>query len=460
MKPTLLRKLGTRDAALIVMGGIIGTGIFRNPSVVAQRLHTAPLIMAAWVAGGVFALLGALLFAELAARRPRDGGLYAYVRDAYHPVVAFSYGWTLLLVSQSGGMASAAIALAPYLATILGWNTTSELVARGVPIAVLAILTLVNCLGVRAATSTQNVFMLLKIAAIAGLIVAGLFSPHAVAAAVAERTMLTSGFGLFAIFMLAVVPVIFAYSGWQTASFMTAEMKTPEKTLPQGMIWGVVGVVALYVAVNLICLHVLGQGDLAATATPASDIVRLVLGPKGQVVMATIVTISILGFLSNQILVSPRVYFQMAQDGIFFKQLAWLHPRTFVPVTAIVVQGAVAVLIASWKDYGSIVNYVTAIDEIFFGLAAIALFIFRARDRRDGTDAQVGYRMPGYPYTTILFLLGAWGVVLNLFVQSPGDSLRGFGILLVGVPIYFIFWGRKCPATKLGDPVEVIPPSV
>jgi APA family basic amino acid/polyamine antiporter len=451
MKPTLLRKLTTRDAALIVMGGIIGSGIFRNPSEVAARLHTAPLIMLAWIAGGAFAILGALLFAELAARRPRDGGLYAYVRDAYHPVVAFSYGWTLLLVSQSGGMASAAIIFSNYFTGIVGWDPHSDLVARGVPVAVLAILTLVNCLGVRAATSTQNVFMVLKIAAILGLIVAGLFSPHAVAAAAAERAVTANGFGLFAIFMLAIVPVIFSYSGWQTASFMTAELKNPEKTLPQGMVWGVLGVVGLYVAVNLICLHVLGASGLAATQTPASDIARLVLGPSGQVVMATIVAVSVLGFLSNQILVSPRVYYQMAQDGMFFKQLAWVHPKTFVPVTAIAVQGVVAALVASWKDYGAIVNSVTAIDEIFFGLAAIALIVFRLRDRRNGTDAQVGYRMPGYPYTTIVFLIAAWAVVANLLVTKPEDSLLSVGLLLLGVPLYFAFWWwNRRPSTSSG----------
>jgi APA family basic amino acid/polyamine antiporter len=376
----------------------------------------------------------------LAARRPRDGGLYAYVRDAYHPVVAFSYGWTLLLVSQSGGMASAAIIFSSYFSGIVGWDPSSDLVARGLPVAVLAILTLVNCLGVRAATSTQNVFMVLKIAALAGLIVAGLFSPHAIAAAAAERAVTANGFGLFAIFMLGVVPVIFSYSGWQTASFMTAELENPEKTLPQGVVWGVLGVVALYVAVNFVCLHVLGEAGLAATKTPASDIARLVLGPGGQVVMATIVAVSVLGFLSNQILVSPRVYYQMAQDGMFFKQLAWLHPRTFVPVTAIAVQGAVAALVALWKGYAEIINSVTAIDEIFFGLAAIALFIFRLRDRRDGTDAGVGYRMPGYPYTTIIFLVAAWGVVLNLLITKPKDSSLSVGLLIVGVPLYFVFW--------------------
>jgi APA family basic amino acid/polyamine antiporter len=452
MKPTLLRKLGTRDAALIVMGGIIGSGIFRNPSEVAKSLHTAPLILLAWIAGGAFAILGALLFAELAARRPRDGGLYAYIRDAYHPVVAFSYGFTLLMVSQSGGMASAAIIFSNYLAGIIGWDPSSDLVARGVPIVVLAVLTLVNCLGVRAATSTQNVFMVLKITAIVGLIVAGLFSPHALAGAVAVRTATSNGFGLFAIFMLAIVPVIFSYSGWQTASFMTAELKNPEKSLPQGMVWGVLGVVALYVAVNAICLHVLGAAGLAATSTPASDIAKLVLGPSGQIVMATIVAVSVLGFLSNQILVSPRVYFQMAQDGTFFKQLAWIHPRTHVPVIAIAAQGVVAALVASWKDYAAIVNSVTAIDEIFFGLAAIALVVFRIRDRVSGSNTQVGYKMWGYPYTTGLFFVAAWGVVVNLLITKPGDSLISVGLLLLGVPLYFIFvwWNKRNPSRSSG----------
>ncbi|HEY5258550.1 MAG TPA: amino acid permease [Candidatus Baltobacteraceae bacterium] len=440
----LVRRLGTRDAALIVMGGIIGSGIFRNPSVVAKQLHNGPLIVLAWVAGGAFAILGALLFAELASRRPSNGGLYAYVRDAYHPFVAFEYGWTLLLVSQSGGMAAAALIFSAYVAPFAGLDPNSALIGKVVPIGVLAILTAINCMGVRVAASTQNVFMLLKIAAIAGLIGIGLFAPQATAAVAAEQAATSNGFGLFAIFMLALVPVIFSYSGWQTASFMTAELRDPEKSLPRGMIYGVLAVVVLYVAVTLVCLHVLGVNGLSNTGTPASDVMSLVLGPIGQRIMALIVALSTLGFLSNQILVSPRVYFQMARDGVFFKLLARVNPKTLVPVVAIVLQGVAAAVITCWQGYANIVDSVTAIDEIFFGLAAIALIVFRNRDRRDGVDARIGYRMPGYPYTTVLFLIVAWGVVVNLLVSRPQDGAVSVGFLLAGVAAYYLFvWGNR-----------------
>lgn len=434
----LARRLGTADAALIVMGGIIGSGIFRNPSVVAKQLHATPLILLAWVLGGAFALLGAFLFAELAARRPADGGLYAYIRDAFHPVVAFAYGWTLLLVSQSGGMASAAVTLGAYVTPLLGIPMDERVVGA----VLIAALTLVNCYGVRAGTATQNAFMAAKILALAGLVAVGLLAPNAGAAAQHVQQTLTNSPGLLAMMGLALVPVFFSYSGWQTASFMTGELKDPARSLPRAMIWGVVGVVVLYLAVTLADLRVLGAGGLAATATPSSDVAREVLGPIGERLVALLVALSTLGFLANQVLVSPRVYFQMAEDKTFFPFLAYLHPRTLVPVAAIAAQGVVTLVIIALGSYDQILNYVTAVDGIFFGVAAVALFVFRARDRKATGAAEtprVGFQMPGHPVTTVLFLLTAWAVVLNLFVRSPGDSLIGLGILASAVPIYYLF---------------------
>ena len=256
--PKLLRRLGTRDAALIVMGGIVGSGIFMNPSVVARHVPTAPLIMTVWIAGGAIALLGGGIFAELAARRPHDGGLYAYMRDAFHPALAFTYGWTLLLVSQSGGMAAAAVTFANYFEPLTGLHAS----VRVLGVAAIAAFTLVNALGVRAAASAQNGFMVLKIAAIGGFVAVGLFAPHGSAAPVAG---VYGGTATIAAMGLAMVPVLFAYSGWQTASFMSAELKEPARTLPRGMLAGVVCVVVLYLAVNAVCLRVLGPGGLAAT---------------------------------------------------------------------------------------------------------------------------------------------------------------------------------------------------
>lgn len=448
--PKLLRRLGTRDAALIVMGGIVGSGIFMNPSVVARFVPNALLVMLVWTAGGAIALLGGGIFAELAGRRPADGGLYAYMRDAFHPALAFMYGWTLLLVSQSGGMAAAAVTFANYFAPLTGWQTSAGVI-KVIAILAVGIFTAINALGVRTGTTTQNAFMIVKILAIGGFVAVGLFAPHHVAALPPAVPL---GGGVLAAMGLALVPVLFAYSGWQTSSFMSAELKDPQHTLPRGLLVGVIAVVVLYLAVNAVCLHALGVSGLAATNTPASAIAEIAFGPTGLRVMAIVIALSTLGFLSNQILTSPRVYFQMAADGSFFKQLAWVNPRTHAPVIAIVLQGAVAIVISLTGRYDQILNYVTCIDYVFFGLSAIALIVFRNRDARDPAAPQPIFRMPGHPVTTVLFLVIAWGVVGDVVIKSPGETSIGLGILLSGLPIYALFaWrGASRSEAKVAKP--------
>ena len=399
---------------------------------VARQVPTAAAIVLVWAAGGAIALLGGGIFAELAARRPHDGGLYAYMRDAFHPALAFMYGWTLLLVSQSGGMAAAAVTFSNYFEPLTGLLVSTKIMG----VAAIAAFTLVNALGVRTGASTQNVFMILKIAAIGGFVALGLFAPHGGAV---SSPGAHAGTATIAAMGLAMVPVLFAYSGWQTASFMSAELKDPAITLPRGMLIGVLCVVALYLAVNAVCLRVLGPAGLAATTTPASAIARLAFGPIGARIMAIVVALSTLGFLGNQILTSPRVYFQMAADKTFFRQLAWVDPRTHVPVVAIVLQGAVAAVIALSGRYDQILNYVTSVDYSFFGLSAIALVIFRNRDARDPSAPRPFFSMPGHPWTTVLFLVVAWSIVGDVLIKSPVDTSIGLGILLTGLPAYIIF---------------------
>jgi APA family basic amino acid/polyamine antiporter len=420
------------------MGGIIGSGIFMNPSVVARHVHSSALVMLVWVAGGLTILLGGGIFAELAARRPHDGGLYAYMRDAFHPSLAFMYGWTLLLVSQSGGAAAAAVTFARYFAPLTGWQLSTGVVAA----AAILFFTAINALGVRSGATTQNAFMILKILAIGGFIAVGIAAPHA--ATVAPPALPLAG-GLLSAIGLSLVPVLFAYSGWQTSSFMTAELKEPHVTLPRGMIVGVLAVIVLYLAVNAVCLRALGPEGLAATSTPASEIARLAFGPIGLRIMAIVIALSTLGFLSNQILTSPRVYFQMAADGTFFKQFAAINPATHAPVVAIVAQGLVA-LVISFLPYERILNYVTCIDYIFFGLSALALIVFRNRDARDPSAPTPSIRMPGHPVTTLIFLAVAWGVVADVMITSR-ETIIGIAILLSGLPIYWFFTRRRASST-------------
>ena len=302
----LARRLTVFDATMIVMGGIVGAGIFMNPAVVAQEVGTAGAALGAWAVGGVFALAGAFIYAELAARRPAVGGQYAYLREAFNPLVAFLYAWTLLLVSQSGGMAAVAMTFARYFRDLSGVPAAEGVIA----VTALAVLTAVNCLGVRAGSNLQSVFMILKIGAIAMLVAFGF---RAVPAALSpgpppESTELT-GFGA------ALVPVLFAYGGWQTSSFVAGELKSPQRDLPRGLLIGVSGVVLLYLLVNYVCIRALGMSGLAATATPASDVMRAALGERGATLIAAGIAISTIGFLSQNLLTGPRVYFAMATDG-------------------------------------------------------------------------------------------------------------------------------------------------
>jgi basic amino acid/polyamine antiporter, APA family len=437
----LARRLGLFDATMIVMGGIIGSGIFINPSVVAKQVHTPALILGAWAVGGFIALAGAFVYAELAAVRSDVGGQYAYIREAFHPSVAFIYGWTLLLVTQTGGMAAVAITFAKYFLEITRLPA-SDVNAAIVATLALGLLTVINCLGVRAGSTVQNALMVLKIAAIAALVACGLLFVDAPAAsAVSSEAQQTPDTGLLIAFGAALIPVMFAYGGWQTASFISGELREPQRNLPRGLLFGVLGVIVVYLAVNFVCIQVLGVYGLANTETPASAVMRLALGDKGAQFIAVGIAISTLGFLSQGMLTAPRVYFAMAEDGVFFKGVAKLSNRR-VPVVAIALQGLVAIIIALSGKYGQILNYVVSVDFIFFGLTAICVFVFRAR--RSADAAKPDYQIPGHPLTTIFFIAACWIVVASTIYSYPKNSVIGFAIMLAGLPVYFL-WQRPKP---------------
>lgn len=430
-EPTLARRLGLFDATMIVMGGIIGAGIFVNPSVVARQVHTPALVLGAWVIGGAIALMGAFVYAELAARRPNVGGQYAYLRDAYHPIVAFLYGWTLLLVVQTGGMAGAAIVFGRYFRELTGFGGSEQVVAA----VTLAVLTIVNCLGVRAGSNLQNFLMVTKLAAIGLLIGVGLFAAApAVSAASSMPTPAGGPIGL----ATAMVPVLFAYGGWQTASFVSGEMRDPKRDLPRGLLIGVVGVIALYLTVTFVCIRVLGVDALAATSTPASEIMRRALGERGARLIALGIAVSTVGFLSQSILTAPRVYYAMARDGVFFRAVGRLDPRSRAPVVAIILQGVWAAVIAMTGKYDQILNYVVSIDVLFFGLTGASLIVFRRREPLE----EGATRVPLHPVTTLLFVLACWAISATTVIRFPGNAGIGVGILLLGVVVYQ-FWNKR-----------------
>jgi len=421
---------------MIVMGGIIGSGIFANPREVARELPWPGLMLAAWVAGGVMALLGALVYAELAARRPGVGGQYAYLRDAFHPLAAFLYGWVLLLVVQTGGMAATALIFARYTGRLVGLEAPEWVLGM----TALLVLTVVNALGVALGTRVQSILMVLKIGAILTLVSCGLLLVPPVASAAASSVPLPdAGLPLLFAFGAALAPVLFAYGGWQTSSFVGGELRDPQRDLPRALLLGVGGVILLYLGVNWVCVRALGGPGLARTLAPASAVMSTALGPRGARLIEAGIAVSTLGFLSQSMLTAPRVYYAMAEDGVFFRGVGRIHPRTRAPVVAIALQGAFAMLLTAWGQYRQILDYMIAVDFVFFGLTACCLFVFR---RRGDGDARGGFRTPGHPWSTGAFVAGCWLFVLNLVAQRPRETLVGMAILLTGAPAY-AFWRAR-----------------
>jgi basic amino acid/polyamine antiporter, APA family len=436
----LARRLGLFDATMIVMGGIIGAGIFTNPYVVAQQVHTPFLILGAWVVGGLIALAGAFIYAELSSQSHESGGQYVYLRDALHPLVAFGYGWSLLFVIQTGGMAAVALIFANHVLELVGAQV-NDFRAALLASTALALLTIINCLGVRAGSLTQNIFMVLKLVAISALVVFGLMvSGPAQTAAPLAVVPSTSSIQLLIAFGAALIPAQFAYGGWQTACFVAGEVREPRRNLPRGLMFGVLGVIVVYLSVNYVCVHALGAHGLAMTKTPASAVMRLALGERGGRFLAAGIAISTIGFLSQSMLTAPRVYFAMADDGLFFKQLAWLN-KARVPAIAIALQGILAIVIVLVASkFEQILNYVVSVDVVFFALTAVCVFVFRRRNRGEGDF----FRIPGHPFTTLFFIAACFVITFSVVYKEPFNTAISLGIMMAGMPAYFVWeWLRK-----------------
>jgi basic amino acid/polyamine antiporter, APA family len=435
---TYARRLGPFSATMMVVGGIIGSGIFLNPALVAERVRSVGLTLAVWVLGGIIAVIGALVYAELGARRPVAGGGYVYLRDAYGRLTAFMYAWTLLLVIATGAIAAVAVTFASYTATLLGLGPSVR-----VPLAVGAILLLsiINYLGVKPGAITQNLLTMLKLGALAVLIVTGLLLvPHLTTVEPLRPLMgkqVTLAVGA------ALVPVLFAFGGWQQTNFIAEEIIAPERNLPRALLAGVAIVVAVYLLANLVYLRTLGVAGLSRSNAPAADAMTALLGSGGRTLIAAGIAISTFGFLNLVILVSPRVYQTMAKDGLFFPSLGRLHPRYRTPTAAIVFQAIWAVILTLTGRYGDLLDYVVFGDWIFFAATASTLFVFRARERRGEEKSELRFRMRGYPIGPLVFMLAALYVVVGSVASNPLNAMKGIALMALGVPV-FLFWdGRR-----------------
>lgn len=441
MAVSYARRLGLFSGTMSVIGGIIGAGIFLNPAIVAQRVGTPAATIGVWVGGGVVALIGAFIFGELGQRRPKVGGGYAYLREAFGPFPAFLYAWALLLIIAPGAIAAVAVTAGNYGAALFG---VSPEVARPAAVTAILLLTLINCLGVTFGAVTQNIFTVLKLAAIGMVVVAGLFAlgnPAPVCLDCVAPMVPAGGGAMIGAVAAALVPVLFSYGGWQQTNFIAEEIIEPEKNLPRALVLGVVVVVLVYVLANAAYLGALGVAGLAASSAPAADTMEVLLGPAGRLVITAGIVFSTFGFLNLVILVTPRVFQAMAADGLFFERFSRLHPRFRTPVAAIIFLGVWSAILVYSGKYGALLDYVVFADWIFFGLTALTLVVFRRRDGMTG----IRFRVPAFPVAMTIFVVVAGYVVVGSILSNPGNALRGAGLLGLGLPVY-LYWRSATPA--------------
>ena len=435
-----IRRLGVFDTTMIVIGGIIGAGIFLNPAIVAQRVHTSAFILTTWIIGGAVALIGALCFAELGARRPQAGGGYIYLTEAFGPLAAFLYGWTFLFIINSGGIAAVAVTFARYAADLFGLSTAY---VKPLAVGVLVALSGVNYFGVRSGSITQNIFTVLKLVALAALIGVGIFFAGPRINPVTYRVPdPIEGFNVIRALGYALIPVLFAYGGWQYSNNIASEIVDPERTIPRAMTIGMFVVVAIYVFANVAYIKVLGPTGLAASLAPAADTMRAAIGPVGGAVMAAGVVVSTIGFVNTGILSAPRMLQAMSADGLFFRFAARLHPRYHTPTGGIVIQAVWAIALVLSGTYGQLLDYVVFGDWIFFGLIVATIFSYRRRDANSPYEPARTYRAPGYPLLPALFVITAAFVVASAIWSNPRNALLGALLIALGVPA-FLFWRRQ-----------------
>ena len=428
------RSLTLFDMTMIAIGGSIGSGIFLTPATIARDVGSPWLMVAVWVMGGLITLAGALTFSEAAALLPEAGGQYVFLTRAYGGLVGFLFGWAYFLVVNAGGLGALSVAFATYLGFFV---PLGPMETKVVAIIGLLLLTSINVVGVKAGAMFSNVFTILKLVGIAGLVAVGLSmgSPHTT-----DFSLSLAGgpADLWGALALGMVGVLWSYGGWQHATYASAEIKNPQRTLPLAMTAAAVAVTALYLLANLAYMFLLTPGQMAASPRVAADAVGTVLGSMGGSLISLAIVISTFGVVGIYTLTAPRIYYAMAADGVFFRKVAEIHPRFHTPAFSIVFQSLWAVvLILFWGTFENLISYVVFTDWIFFALAGASVIILR----RTMPDATRPYRVPGYPWVPLFFVGTSACFVVMTLIAKPAQAWVGLGFLGLGVPVYYA-WKR------------------
>lgn len=434
----LKRKLGLFDAAMIVSGAIIGSGIFMNSAESAKFLQTSSQLLFVWIVGGVIALLGGVCFAELGAMFPQTGGQVVYLEKAFRPWLGYLFGWTLFSTIQTGAIAAVSYTCARFVGTFIPMSDMGVIVVAA---GIIWGLSVVNFLGIKPGSVVQNVFTALKIGAL--LVVIGIGLLHHKPPDISWGPLFPGGFDLsvLSILGLALMPALFSYGGWQNLNFVGGEVRNPAKNIPLAIISGVGLVVVVYILTNLVYIKALPIEGIASSTKLAADAVGAMRGDWGARFVAAAIIISTFGITNVFILTGPRVYYVMARHGSFLPWAAKLHRRFETPHVSIFAQSLWASALLFSNTYGQLLQYVTFGDWIFFALTALALLVLR----RKMPDLPRPYRVWGYPFVPFVFFIVSVGVVANVFVSMPIKSLAGSGIILLGLPLYWVLGRRKSP---------------
>lgn len=424
-----VRKLGWFDAAMIVAGAIIGSGIFMNSAESAKFCQTSSQLLLVWVAGGLIAFLGGVCFAELGAMFPQSGGQVIYLERAFAPWLGFLFGWTLFSTIQTGAIAAVSTTCARFIGTFIPMSDpVSRLIAAGI----IWLLTAVNIFGIKPASWIQNIFTVLKIAALAVLIFVGIFIFKAPTGGLGPLFPDGVGLKVLSALGLALMPALFSYGGWQNLNFVAGEVKNPGRTMPLAIISGVSLVIIVYIMSNVAYVRALPIEAIAGSTKLASDALEAMAGPWGARFISAAIVVSTFGITNVFVLTGARVYQVMAEKGMFIPAAARVHRRFGTPHIAILIQAVWASGLLLSNTYGQLLQYVTFGDWIFYGFTALALIVLR----RKLPNLERPYRTWGYPLTPTLFFLIAVAVVVNVFVSSPVKSFVGTAIILAGLPIY------------------------
>jgi len=444
----LKRALGVWSAAAIVVGTVIGSGIFLVPNTMVKNVGSPGMVFAVWIFGGMLTLFGALSYAELAAALPEAGGEYVYLREAYGPLWGYIYAWTQFGVDKSGSIATLATGFFIYLANFrpelqnlwvvvpLPLDHRLEIrYGQLLAMLVIALLALINYFGVKVGGNVQVAVTIIKVGLIAAIIVIGLGSGHGSASNF--QTAIPSPGGV-AGFFAALVAALWAYDGWNNVTMVASEIKNPQRNLPLALIVGTGAVIAIYLLTNLAYFYVLQADAVASTERVAGEMMRRILGAPGAGAVSIAAMISIFAALNGSILSGSRVPFAASRDGLFFRKLAYVHPEHKTPSVSILALNAWAALLVLSGTYDQLYEYVIFSSVILYGMATAAVIVLRFKR----PDMPRPYRTVGYPVVPIVFILGVGYLVLSRLVNKPEESLKGLVIIVIGLPFYF-YWKRR-----------------